>query len=288
MSLTKSIAKNTIIQIIGKAVSTLLGLVAVAIMTRALGAEKFGWYITATGFLQFVGIFSDFGFTVLTAKMLSEPEFDKPKLLNNLFSLRLLTAIFFQALAPLVFLFFPYPTPIKIAVIIMTLSFFCVSLNNIFIGYYQVNLRMGIQMAGEILGRIALIIGLLAAFYLKYDFIFTMGAITIASIIYTAYIWAKGPTVRFQLDKTISKSIFTKIWPMALAVIFNAFYLQGDRVILPLYVNQIQVGIYGAAYRVIDIVAQVAAMTMGIMTPLVAFAWSRNLINDFKKKFQMS
>jgi len=85
MSLTKSIAKNTIIQIIGKAVSTLLGLVAVAIMTRALGAEKFGWYITATGFLQFVGIFSDFGFTVLTAKMLSEPEFDKPKLLNNLF-----------------------------------------------------------------------------------------------------------------------------------------------------------------------------------------------------------
>ena len=34
--------------------------------------------------------------------------------------------------------------------------------------------------------------------------------------------------------------------------------------------------------------AQAAAMIMGIMMPLVTFAWSRNLLEDFKKRYQMS
>ena len=288
MSITKAIAKNTSIQIVGKVISTLLGLVAVGIMTRALGVEKFGWYVTATGFLQFIGIFSDFGFTIITAKMLSEPEFDKTKLLNNLFTWRFITALFFQLLAPLVILFFPYPAPIKWAVAIMSLSFFAISLNNIFIGYCQANLKMIIQMIGEILGRIVLVAGLILISAKHYGFLPAMGVITLASVIYTFYLWLKTPDVRFAIDKQISKAIFYKIWPTAATVVFNAFYLQGDRVILPLYVSQTDVGLYGAAYRILDIITQSAAMIMGIMMPLVAFAWSRNLTEEFKKRYQTS
>ena len=288
MSLTKSIAKNTLVQIIGKAVSTLLGLIAVGIITRALGVEKFGWYVTATGFLQFVGIFSDFGFTIITAKMLSEPEFDKTKLLNNLFTWRFITAFVFQALAPLIILFFPYPAPVKLAVAIMSLSFFAISLNNIFIGYCQSSLKMAIQMTGEVLGRIVLVAGFILVAAKNYGFLPAMGVITLASVFYTFYLWLKTPAVRFAIDKQISQAIFHKIWPTATSVIFNAFYLQGDRVILPLYVSQTEVGLYGAAYRILDIVTQSAGMIMGIMMPLVSFAWSRGLAEDFKKRYQTS
>ena len=288
MSLTRSIAKNTTIQIVGKSVSTLLGLIAVAIMTRALGVEKFGWYVTATGFLQFIGIFSDFGFTIITAKMLSEPEFEKRQLLNNLFTWRFITALFFQGLAPLLILLFPYPVEVKIAVAIMSLSFFAISLNNIFIGYCQSTLKMSIQITGEILSRIALVIGLILIASKNYGFLPAMGIITLASIIYTFYLWLKSPGVKFAIDSVISKTIFNKIWPTAIAVIFNTFYLQGDRVILPLYVSQTDVGLYGAAYRILDIITQSVAMIMGIMMPLVAFAWSRNLTEEFKKRYQTS
>jgi len=288
MSLTRSIAKNTTIQIVGKVISTLLGLVAVAIMTRALGVEKFGWYVTATGFLQFVGILSDFGFTIITAKMLSEPEFDKTKLLNNLFTWRFITALFFQLLAPLIILFFPYPTEVKMAVAIMSLSFFAISLNNIFIGYCQSALKMAIQMTGEVLSRVALVLGLIFIAANNYGFLSAMGIITLASVIYTFYLWLKSPQVKFAINKEISRAVFHKIWPTATAVIFNAFYLQGDRVILPLYVSQTEVGLYGAAYRILDIITQSAGMIMGIMMPLVAFAWSRNLTEEFKKRYQTS
>ena len=288
MSLTRAIAKNTSVQIIGKTISTILGLIAIGIMTRALGVEKFGWYVTATGFLQFVGIFSDFGFTAITAKMLSEPEFDKTKLLNNLFTWRFLTALFFQGLAPLVILLFPYPAPIKVAVAIMALSFFAISVNQIFIGYCQSALKMAVQVTGEILGRIVLVAGLLLISVKNYGFLPAMGVITLASVIYTFYLWKKTPAVKFSIDKDISKTIFQKIWPTATTVIFNAFYLQGDRVILPLYSPQTDVAIYGAAYRILDVITQSAWMIMGIMMPLVTFAWARNLTEEFKKKYQMS
>jgi O-antigen/teichoic acid export membrane protein len=159
MTTTKKIAHNTAIQLVGKVISTVLGLIAVAIMTRTLGVEKFGWYVTATGFLQFIGIISDFGFTVTTANMLAEPAFDKSKLFNTLFTWRLITAFVFQAAAPFLILFFPYPPEVKTAVLVMSVSFFAIALNQVFIGYYQANLRTHIQTIGEVLGRIILVVG---------------------------------------------------------------------------------------------------------------------------------
>lgn len=288
MSTKKLIAKNTLVQIIGKTVSTGLALAAVGIMTRTLGVEKFGWYVTAAGFLQFIGILSDFGFTAITAKMLSEPNLDKTKLLNNLFTWRFLTALLFQGMAPFIILLFPYPAPIKMAVAIMSLSFFAISVNQIFIGYCQSALKMAFQVAGEILGRIILVSGLLMVAAKNYGFLPAMAVITLASVTYTFYLWRQSPGVKFSIDKDISKIIFQKIWPTAITVIFNAFYLQGDRVILPLYTAQTDVALYGAAYRIIDVVAQSAWMIMGVMMPLVTFAWSRNLTEEFKKKYQMS
>ena len=288
MSTIKSIAKNTVVQLIGKSVSTGLGLVAVGIMTRTLGIEQFDWYVTATGFLQFIGIASDFGFTAITAKMLSEPAFDKTKLLNNLFTWRFLTALVFQGLAPIIILFFPYPSAIKTAVLIMSLSFFAISVNQIFIGYYQSKLQMIVQMTGEVLGRCILVTGLSLVNAGQYGFLPAMAVISLASVCYTVYLWLNSEGVRFSVDKTISTAIFTNIWPTATTVICNAFYLQGDRVILPLYAAQKDVALYGAAYRILDVVTQSAWMIMGIMMPLVAFAWSRNLTEEFKKKYQMS
>ncbi len=288
MSLANNIAKNTTIQLIGKVASTLLGLAAVALMTRQLGVERFGWYITVTGFLQFIGIVSDFGFTVTTANMLSEPPFEKSKLLNTLFTWRLVTALFFQGLSPLLILFFPYPSEVKIGVAIAAVSFFAIALNQIFIGYYQAKLELAIPTIGELVGRVALVLGIAFISFTSGGFFAIMSVITLAALINTGYLWYKNRSVRLQITPEISRALFHKMWPTGLAIICNAFYLQGDRVILPLYVSQVEVGLYGAAYRVVEVIIQTAAMIMGIMLPLVTFAWSRNLAADFKKHSQTS
>lgn len=288
MNEVKAIAKNTIWQFGGKIISTILGLTAIAIMTRSLGVEQFGWYATAIGFLQFIGIFTDFGFTVVTSNMLSEPAHDKKKLLNNLFTWRLLTAIIAQLILPFTIFFFPYPAPIKWAIIIMAISFVGVSLNQIFIAYYQTKLTLHLQAIGEVLGRIFLVIGLALVASGNFGFLPMMAVITFASLVYTGYLWFKCESISLNIDRVISKAIFIKMWPVALAVIFNCFYLQGDRVILPLYASQTEVGLYGAAYRVIDIGTQISAMLIGMLMPLITFAYSRNLKDKFVIQSQRS
>ncbi len=287
MSLTRTIAHNTILQILGKGMSTILGLAAVAIMTRSLGVEKFGWYITATGFLQFVGIISDFGFTVTTSNMLAEPAFDKERLLNTIFTWRFLTALIFQGLAPLIILLFPYPREIKLAVAIISVSFFAAALQQVFIGHYRARLKLAVVAWGEIIGRIVLVAGVALLAERSAGFLPMMATITLASLASTAYLWSKIGALKLCLDRAISRALFHKMWPTALSVIFNAFYLQADRVILPLYVSQAEVGLYGAAYRVLDIAIQIAAIVMGLIMPLITYAWSRNLKEEFVRRYQL-
>lgn len=287
MSLHRNVAQSAALQIIGKAISTLLGFVAIALMTRSLGTEQFGWYITASGFLQFVGIMSDFGFTVTTSNLLSEPRFDKQKLLNTAFTWRLVIAFIFQGLAPLVFLLFPYPPEIKAAVAMMSISFFALTLQQVFVGYYRQKLEMLVPTLADILARILLVAGVAFAWYTHAGFMVMMGAISFASVVGTIFLWSRMPRISLSIDGAITKVLFHKMWPTALSIIFNAVYLQGDRVVLPLYASQSEVGLYGAAYRVIDIVIQTAAIIMGIVMPLITYSWSRGDKAEFIKRAQL-
>src|SRR3989338_1261335 len=267
MSTTKKIAQNTAIQIVGKAVSTLFGLVALGMLTRYLGNEQFGWYITALTFLQFVGILIDFGLIPVTAQMVSEATENKETLLQNLLGFRFVTAVIFLGIAPLIALFFPYPSEVKIAIGFMTISFLAISMNQIFTGLYQEKLAMHIPVLGEIAGRIALVVSVWLLITMKQGFLPLMGAVTGASLIFTAVLWGSAGTYikpTFRFDWPVWKKIMTKMWPITLAIVFNVIYLRGDTLLLSLYRSQGEVGLYGAAYRVIDILTQIAMMLMGV------------------------
>lgn len=288
---TRAIAHNTMAQIIGKIVSTILGLFAVGMMTRYLGQEKFGWYVTATTYLQFTGILIDFGLTIVTAQMLSEPEHDKDELLKNLLGFRFYTALIFLIAAPIISLFFPYPPEVKIAIAVSAISFLCIALNQVFIGFYQAKLKTHLVAIGEVLGRVVLVAGLVWLIYRQAQFLPIMGAIIAGAFVFTIFMWwqaSKLTAIAFSYNRDIWLAIIKKMWPITVAVLFNAIYLKGDTVILSFLRSQSEVGLYGAAYRVLEIYSQVAMIIMGIIVPLMAFNWSRNLKEEFKKYYQMS
>lgn len=291
MSTARAIAHNTFIQIIGKAISVFLGLIAIGMMTRYLGQEKFGWYITAVTFLQFACILIDFGLIPVTAQMLSEPEHDKTRLFKNLLSYRFFTATACLTIAPLIAMFFPYPAEVKIAIAFSTISFLAVAMNQIFTGFYQTKLKMRVQVIGELVGRVVLVAGLYLLIKNNSSFLLIMAALVVSAASYTAVMWisaSRETNVGFGFDFAIWRAITKKMWPIALAIIFNVIYLKGDIILLSLFRSQTEVGLYGAAYRVIDIYAQLAMMMMGIMLPLLAGNWSRGLKDEFKKYYQQS
>ncbi|MFA7245186.1 MAG: flippase [Candidatus Magasanikbacteria bacterium] len=291
MSLVKQVAHNTFFQMAGKIISTVLGLVAIAMMTRYLGVEKFGWYITTISFLSVIGILIDFGMTPLTAQMLSENKQEQEKIFNNLITFRFFSALFFLTIAPLTSLLLPYPSIVKVAIFFTAISFFSIALNQVFIGFLQEKLKMQIQALGEIIGRVILVLGLVIGIYYQSNFLNIMFIIILASLAYTLTLYLyinKINKIKFEFDKIIWRQIIIKMWPIAIAIIFNVIYLKGDILILSYFASQAEVSIYGAAYRVIDIVVQTAMMIMGIMLPLLAASWAQNNKEEFQKRYQMS
>ncbi|MBT3418944.1 MAG: flippase [Candidatus Magasanikbacteria bacterium] len=295
MSTTQKLAQNTLVQIIGKVIATIFGLAALLMMTRYLGAEQFGWYTTVISYLGFAGIIIDFGMIPVTASMLNETKFNKEHLFQNLLGFRFVSALLFFLIIPTIPLFVPffgnYPQEVKTAILFTSISFFAITMNQIFVGYHQTKLQMHIQAIGEVIGRLFLMVGVFLLILGNATFLPFMWVVAGASIVYTLISYGVTRTqtnVRFRFDAPIMKAIFTKMWPIAIAILCNVIYLKGDILLLAKFHTQTDVGIYGAAYRVLDILTQLAMMIVGIFLPLLAFHWTRNNKDFFKKYLQQA
>jgi O-antigen/teichoic acid export membrane protein len=291
MSLSKRIAYNSLLQIVSKVIATILGLAAVAIMTRYLGQAGFGEYTIIINFLSFLAILIDFGLTLVTAQMLSRPGVNQDYILGNLFSLRFASAVIFLGVGPLSIFFFPYSLAVKTGVLIAAWAFFFNALNQILVGLFQKELRLEMVAAAEVASKLILAIGIFAVAYfdlgLKGILVFTV--ISNGASFFLHYLFSlKFSRIKFVFDKIIWQEIIKKAWPISLTIIFNLIYLKSDIFILSLIKNQGEVGVYGAAYKVVDIFVTIPFMFAGLMLPILTASWAKKDFLGFKKAIQKS
>ncbi|MFA5880515.1 MAG: flippase [Candidatus Margulisiibacteriota bacterium] len=291
MQLSSKIAYNTIIQLVGKVISTVLGLVALAMMARYLGQAGFGSYTTVINFVSFFAIIADLGLTLVTVQMISRPDVDENKVLNNLFGLRLVSVILFLVLAPIVAIFLPYSLSIKIGIIIAALSFLFPALNQIIIGLFQKKLRMDKSVIAETLSRIILVIGI----YFSIKFSRGLNGILWVTVISAAFnflisylLATKYYLLKPTFDFRLWREVILKSWPLAVTIVLNLLYLKTDTLILSFIKSPADVGLYGAAYRIIDVLTTLPFMFAGIILPVLTLAWFENKKDYFAAVLQKS
>ncbi|MFH1173495.1 MAG: flippase [bacterium] len=291
MSFTRKVAHNTIYQAVGKIIATILGVLAIAMMTRYLGQTGFGQYSTIIAFLQFFGIMVDMGLTLITVQMISSPGADEPKIIGNLFTLRFFSAVVFLALAPVIALLTPYPAIIKIGIALTAFHFLLISMTQILIGVFQRHLSTGRAAIAEVIGRIFLLVGIGLAIYLGQGILWIMGAVILGSLAnFLAGWWLsiKFVRIKFLFDWPIWKKIITLAWPVGISIIFNLIYLKADTLILSFLRPANEVGLYGAPYRVLEILVTFPYMFVGLVMPALTYNWAQNQPADFKKIIQKS
>ncbi|MEI6835297.1 MAG: flippase [Candidatus Falkowbacteria bacterium] len=276
MNLSSKIAYNTIIQFIGKIISTVLGLISLAMMTRYLGQSGFGSYTTIITFISFFAIIADLGLTLVTVQMISRPGADEKKSLNNLFGLRLISIIIFLGLAPVVAIFLPYSAAIKTGILVAALSFLFPALNQVIIGLFQKRLRMDKAVIAETIGRIILVIGIWLVLLSDRGLNGVLWASVIAAalnFIISYLLAADDFFIKPTFDLKIWQEIITKSWPLAVTIVLNLLYLKTDTLILSLIKSPEEVGLYGAAYRIIDVLTTLPFMFAGIILPILTASW---------------
>lgn len=277
MSLTGQLGRNTILQIAGKVVSTVIGLIVIGLLTRSLGTDRFGHYTTALAYVQVFGVLVDMGLYIVLVKKLAEEPERRDAWASTAFTLRLYTALCFLVLAPLTVLLTNYPGEVKAAVAIATLSIFAVTMNQVLVGVFQWSLRMDRVAIAEIIGRVVLLGGTLFAVAHKASVSAVMITVALGSLTNAAISFWFSRTfvrIRLRLERELVKTIFREGWPVALSIAFNLVYFKADTLILSAVRPASEVGLYGSAYKVLEVLATVPAMVAGLLMPLLAAAYA--------------
>ena len=291
MSLVKKVAYNTLTQIAGKIISTILGLFSLALITRYLGPQGFGEYTTILTFLGFFAVFADFGLTLVTVQLISDKTRNEAKILNNLFALRLVSVLIFLGLAPIIAIFLPYSGAVKTGLIIAIAAFIFPALNQIIVGLFQKKLCMEKNAIAETVGKLILLAGIL----LGEKFNLGLNGILIAtslgafvSFIIHYFFSLKFAFIKFEWDFSLWKEIIVKFWPLAFTVVLNLIYLRADTLLLSFFRSAEEVGFYGAPYKIIDVLTSLPFMFAGLILPILSVAWLEKKGDDFKKVLQKS
>src|SRR3989338_6095464 len=211
-------------------------------MTRYLGQEQFGWYTTAIGFLQIIGIMIDFGLVLVTGQMLgSAGPGEERRIIHNLLAFRIITAFVAYVAAGAVIWFFPYNLEIKLAVQTASFAFFLIAVNQILTGIFQKHLQAVWVGIGEAVQRTALLISVIVVMRGDHGFLAIMIATVTAGIVQTAVLALRAHRLvplGVAFDREVWSEIFKKSWPIAISIAFNLIYLRADILILSLVRTQ--------------------------------------------------
>ncbi|MFA4845325.1 MAG: flippase, partial [Patescibacteria group bacterium] len=287
MASSRSIASNFSIQLIGKVLSVLIGLVSVAIITRALGTYAFGEFTTATTYLQMFATVVDFGLTLTLIVMISENGVDEQRIVGNFFGLRLLSGFILFSLAPLTVILFPWSDVVKQAVLVGALGYFLMGGATMLLGVFQRHESLWRAAVAELVNRGVLLI-LVAVFALTTPTVITMMiASVIANLVWLLLMirFAKPfVTVRPLFEWEQWKKIIARSWPIAVSIIFNLLYLKGDILFLAYFRDSSEVGLYGMSYRIIEVLTVLPVMFMGLVLPSLVASWSAGHRDEFRAR----
>ncbi len=285
MTQERKITRNILIQILGKVLSTLIGLLVVGLITRYLGAKGgFGRYTTVMAYLQFAGILADWGLSLVIVQMIAERPEDEEKIVNNIFSFRIISALCLFMIAVSLAWLLPYDALIRIGIAITAVGFLAISLNQLLIGVFQSKLAMGKVAVAEIMGRLILL--LMTALVVWCDLglsaillATTIGALT--NFFTNYYFTRKWLQIQFVFDPAFWCIIWHKTWPIALSIIFNLIYFKADTLILSLSQDLTDTGLYGAAYKVLEVLITLPYLFLGLLLPFMTTYWVKKQTAQF-------
>lgn len=272
MSLTKKVAFNTTVQIIGKVITTLISLILIAALTRYLGVSGFGQYTTIFAYISFFGVLADFGFFWILVREISQPDSDINRATSNILTLRTIVGFVVFALGALIALFIPQYHDFRYGIAIIALASLFLTLNSTYIGIFQNKHRMDKAVITDIIGR-ALILGLtLILIKQNYNLNMILWAYAFGNMINffaSSYLGRIYVQFRPTIDIVYWRKLFVQAVPMATVLILGLLYFKIDSVMLSLMKTSEDVGIYGPSYKVLEILLTFPSLFMGNVFPVM-------------------
>ena len=289
MSTVKKIAYNTFIQMIGRVFSILFGVLTIGIVTRHLGVGGFGMYTKVFTFFQIFGVILDLGLYNVTLKLIShEDDKNSETIINKILTLRLLLNLFFL-IVPFFCLLLNYELIVKQSIFILSGIFLFSNLAQIFSVLFQKKLDTGPIILSEVISRILYFIFVFIAYKLDLGLTYVIVANVISSTVgFFIIYFATKKYIKMKLifDKAFFKEALKMSWPFALSIIFNLIYFRADTFLLTILKSNEDVGIYSAAYKVLEIYIGIPAILVSLILPILDQSYKNRDLEKFNRIIQ--
>ncbi|HDZ86029.1 MAG TPA: flippase, partial [Candidatus Moranbacteria bacterium] len=202
----------------------------------------------------------------------------------NIISLRVLSSLAVFLLALVIIKFLPYPQEVQKGILIAAAAFVFSSGYMVLNGIFQKNLVMYKVATVEFVGKIIQTGFIIMAVIMDWGFM----AIIIALLIYMVFnfvivFFLSRRYVKFspEIDFSYWRKFLKESMPMGISVFITFLYFKLDTIMLSVIKTNADVGIYSAAYKIIENITFFPAMIAGLVLPLI----SRHIFSN-KDKFE--
>jgi O-antigen/teichoic acid export membrane protein len=251
LSLSGRIAANSVVQIVGNALATLISLFTFAAMVRALGPSSFGNFAAATAFLAIPALFFlGLGWTVL--REISQHPARLHRLMGVSVVARCLAAVPILLLAVAIALLLPFDSQVHYAVAVGALGGFCAMADAALMPAMQVRLRMEWVMVTTVLSgllRLGLVLGLINAGYGFHEIVWAYAAGNAANLLLDIVVVRRIAGIRLIFDLRYGWTLLRGSILLGIAMTISSAYWYVDRVLLALLRPSADVGLYSAAFK---------------------------------------
>ncbi|MDR7554850.1 MAG: flippase [Armatimonadota bacterium] len=282
----RAVAWNTGIQFIGRIVTTLTQALLVMVLARAFvhhlgpvdGVREMGRYTTIMTFAVVFETFARFGFFATLVKEFSEREDQATEILARALPLRLLLAGVVAVAGTGLALVLRFEPVVTIGVALLAVSTCWGAVFNTAMAYFQSRHLMVYPVAAEALGRLVALLGMTVAALAGAPLLVVIACSLLGSLVMAGV--CVGFLRRFEplgwcVDRTYWHALVAQAVPVGLIAVLSLAYGKASVILLAAMRGSFDVGVYGVAFKLTDVLVAFPAVLVGNLFPVLARALDR-------------
>jgi O-antigen/teichoic acid export membrane protein len=273
--LTARLATNTIVQTLGILGSAAIGFFTFVAITRGLGPEAFGDFTAAMVFLYIPVVVADIGFSAAVLREISAAPERTERAMRASLPFRAAVSGGTVGLAAGIGVALPLNDRTTDALLIGAIGSFLTLMTLALLPVLQAQLRMHWAVAANMAGRLVTLGATLGALGLDLGFKSIVWAQVVGiAVTFVLHLLAVSRTVRIRpvVDTDYWRNLVVGSLVIGLAIGLSQIYFRVDTVLLALIQSSEQVGLYGAAYKFIELSQfMAAAVAVSMFPPLANF-----------------
>jgi O-antigen/teichoic acid export membrane protein len=290
MASAQTVARNSLVQFVGRGVTMAFALAILTLLSRYLGPYEFGQYQLVIAFLLLVNV-SDLGVATIAIRHLSTGRRDESEIMGNVLAVRSVLALATTIIAIVIAAVWQHSSETTRAIAVASMSFPLMLLSGSYGSIFAARLKMQYAVLGNVaqsfvslglMGLVAWTGGGLVRMLVAYDAGF------LANSLVCLFFARRFVRICLRFDAAYIREILVEALPLGLAVILIAVYSRIDTLMLRAFRDSESVGYYTFAYRAVDLAAPLSLMFIGSIFPLLSNHHAAEERGEFKRLYQRS